>query len=233
MSGNYESKLHKCIVRFIKRANKNYPNWSENHDNGEREIGLDEFDDMCNVIFEIIESTSCDEATEQMLDDILFGIARDSECSRIVGVLLKYPKWYACLCGKVLSTDYINAKWQFAESLKDYDGKDEIRELILDFLQVDDEYTQRLALKSLAYIYPDKTEEYAIKFWWRDKYKDDAYASEYQKIMVLHVLHIIHSTELEKYLELADKSEYYYLKENAREIRRHILKEQSLLGMRF
>ena len=24
---------------------------------------------MCNVIFEIIETTSCDEATEQMVDD--------------------------------------------------------------------------------------------------------------------------------------------------------------------
>ncbi|MFR2168297.1 MAG: hypothetical protein ACLS5W_10975 [Coprococcus sp.] len=87
-------------------------------------------------------------------------------------------------------------------------------------MQVDNEYTQRLALQSLAYIYPDKAEEYAIDFWWRDKYKDDAYASEYQKIVVLHVLHIIHSAELEKYLDLADKSEYRYLKENAEEIRK-------------
>lgn len=226
MFGNYESKLHKCIDRFIKRANKDYPNWSESHDNGEWEIDLVEFDDMCNVIFEIIKTTPCDEASEQMLDDILFGIARDNECSCIVEMLLDYPRWYACLCRKVLSTDYINAKWQFAESLMDYNGKDEIRELIFDFLQADDEYTERLALQSLAYIYPDKAEEYAIDFWWRDKYKDDAYASEYQKIMVLHVLHIIRSAELERYLDLADKSEYYYLKENAREIRQNILKEQ-------
>lgn len=226
MFDNYESKLHNCIAKFIKRANKDYPDWSESHDNSEWEIGLDEFDDMCNVIFEIIKVTSCGEATEQMLDDILFGIARDNECSRIVEMLSDYPEWYACLCRKVLSTVYINAKWQFAESLKDYNGKDEIRELIFDFLQVDDEYTQRLALQSLAYVYPDKAEEYAIEFWWRDKYKDDAYASEYQKIMALHVLHIIHSAELEKYLDLADKSEYYYLKENARNIRRNMLKEQ-------
>lgn len=43
---------------------------------------------------------------------------------------------------------------------------------------------------------------------------------EYQKIVVLHVLHIINSNELEKYLDLADKSEYYYLRENAEEIRK-------------
>lgn len=222
MSVDYERKLHKAVVRFIKKADKDYPNWSERNDNGEWEIGLDKFHDMCDVIFEIIEATSCDEATEQILDDILFGIARDNECSRIVEVLLKYPEWYALLCGKVLSTNYINAKWQFAESLKDYNGKNETKDLIFDFLQVDDEYTQRMALESLAYIYPDKAEKYAIQFWWRDKYKDDAYGDEYQKIMVLHVLHIIHSTELEKYLDLSDKSEYYYLKENAKEIRKRM-----------
>ena len=54
----------------------------------------------------------------------LFGIARDNECSRIIEVLLKYPDWYALLCEKVLFTEYINAKWQFEESLKDYHGKD-------------------------------------------------------------------------------------------------------------
>ncbi len=217
---SFERKLHNTVLGFIKRANKAYPDWSESHDNGEWEIDLNEFDDMCNVIFEIIKTTSCGEATEQMLDDILFGIARDNECSRIAEMLLDYPEWYACLCRKVLSTDYINAKWQFAESLKDYNGKDEIKDFVFDFLQVDDEYTQRLALKSLAYIYPDKAEKYAVEFWHRDKYKDDAYGDEYQKIMVLHVLHIIHSTKLEKYLDLADRSEYYYLKENAKEIRK-------------
>lgn len=61
---------------------------------------------------------------------------------------------------------------------------------------------------------------HAIEFWWRDKYKDKDYETEYQKIMVLHVLHIIHSTELEKYLDLADRTAYRYLKENAKEIRK-------------
>ncbi len=28
---------------------------------------------------------------------------------------------------------------------------------------------------SLAYIYPDKAEKYAIDFWHRDKYKDNDY----------------------------------------------------------
>lgn len=64
----------------------------------------------------------------------------------------------------------------------------------------------------------------AIEFWWRDKYRDD-YGAEYQKVMVLHVLNIIHSNELEKYLDLADQTEYYYLKENSKEIRKMMLKK--------
>lgn len=73
MSADYERKLHGAVAQFVKEADKKYPNWSERNDNGEWEIGLDKFDDMYKVILEIIEYTSCDEATEQMLDDILFG----------------------------------------------------------------------------------------------------------------------------------------------------------------
>lgn len=220
MSVNYEKKLHKKVIKFKKRADKDYPDWNERNDNGEWEIGLDEFDEMCDVIFEIIDNIACTEASEQLIDDILFGIARDNECSRIVGRLIEYPEWYSLLCKKSLTTEYINAKWQFAESLKDYNGQDGLHEIIFEFLKVDDEYTERLALCSLAYIYPEQAEKYAIEFWWRDKYKDKDYETEYQKIMVLHVLHIIHSTELEKYLDLADKTAYRYLKENAKEIRK-------------
>lgn len=222
---DFEKVLHKKVNRFKHRANKDYPNWNERNDNGEWEIGLREFDEMCNFIFEIIENISCDKASEPMLDDILFGIARDNECGRIVQELIDYPQWYSILCRKSLMTDYVNAKWQFAGSLKDYKGQDNLHELIYEFLNVDDEYTERLALKSLAYIYPDKAEKYAIEFWWRDKYRDKVYEDEYQKIMVLHVLYIIYSTELEKYLDLADKTGYYYLKENSKEIRRELSKQ--------
>lgn len=64
MSVNYEKKLHKKAVRFRKKADKDYPNWSEKNDNGEWEIGLCEFDEMCNTIFEIIEKISYEEASE-------------------------------------------------------------------------------------------------------------------------------------------------------------------------
>ncbi|MDE5873276.1 MAG: hypothetical protein K2H07_05120 [Lachnospiraceae bacterium] len=223
MNINYEKKLHKKVNSFKRRANKDYPHWSERNDNGEWELDLFEFDEMCSVIFDIIKNTSYTEATEQILDDMLFGIARDNECSRIVNMLIDYSGWYSVLCRKSLSTDYLNAKWQFAESLKDYKGQDNLHELIYEFLKVDDEYTERMALMSLAYIYPNQAEKYAIDFWHRDKYKDNDYENEYQKIMVLHVLYTISSDKIYEYLDLADQSIYCYLKENSKELREELL----------
>lgn len=68
-----------------------------------------------------------------MIDDILFGIARDNECSIIVETLLDHSEWYFVLCRQSLNTNYINAKWQFAESLKDYRGNDNLQETIFKF----------------------------------------------------------------------------------------------------
>ena len=42
--------------------------------------------------------------------------------------------------------------------------------------------------------------------------------------MVLHVLYQIHSPKLNDYLELAEQSNYKYLKINAQEIRKNIQK---------
>lgn len=52
----------------------------------------------------IIEKISLKEVSEQMIDDILFGIARDNECSHIVRELLEYSEWYSLLCKKSLTT---------------------------------------------------------------------------------------------------------------------------------
>lgn len=141
MSADYERKLHRAVAQFVKEADKKYPNWSERNDNGEWGIGLDKFDDMYKVILEIIEYTSCDEATEQMLDDILFGIARDNECSRIIEVLLKYPDWYVstmycsgevdCICMECVANGKAAEKYdgefiQYAEEISDEEKRTEL-----------------------------------------------------------------------------------------------------------
>ena len=215
MNEVYEKKLHESVCNFKKWAQRNYPEWSEENDSGEWEPRSAEFGEMIYNIIEIIENTSCSSATKQMTDDILFGIARDDECGMIMAKLSAYPEWYSFLCKRCPETGYINAKWQFAASLKDYSGDDDLRETVFRFLEAGGEYTERMALMSLAHIYPDKAEKYAIDFWEKNKFGDN----EYRKMMVLDVLCKIRSPKAEHYLELAVRSEHKRLRENAEKIR--------------
>lgn len=214
----YEKGLHSKVSAFKKWAMKHYPLITEDNDSGEWEIGIKEFEDMCDCAIKLIVNLPCGKSTDQIIDDVLYAIARDNECSRIVQILSGFPNWYSTLCKQSLASTYTNAKWQFAESIKDYTGQDNLFPIIYKFLEVGDEYTERLALMSLACIYPEQAEAYAIEFWNRTKYRND----EYQKIMVLHVLKKIQSSKLFHFLDLAEQSNYKYLKQNAVEIRNKI-----------
>ena len=103
--------------------------------------------------------------------------------------------------------------------MKNHRNNDELKELIFDFLSTGDEYTERMALESLAFIEPEQAEKYAILFWDRENYAEGSYEDEYQKIMALHVLYKVNAACLDKYLRLAEESNYHYLKMNAAEIR--------------
>lgn len=210
MIDEYEKNLHLAVTAFQLWAHKNYPQITEETDNGEW-CFCPEFDAMCSYSLIVISSVPADEATEQMIDDLLYAIARDNECCTIIEELENYDQWFSLLCRRCIHTGYTNAKWQFAEHLSNYKGKDNLKEIIFDFLTVGDEYTERLSLQALANIYPELAEQYAVNFWERNKYEYD----EYQKIMVLHVLNQIHSAKLPYYLELAKASNYKYLREHA------------------
>lgn len=210
-----EYELHSKVENFKKWALRNYPLITEDMDNGEWELDSKEFHSMYDCAIKTIEMYNDKIINSKLADDLLYSIARDNECSRIINYLIEFPKAYSQLCTQCLQTNYTNAKWQFAESLKDYKGNDDFSHIIFSYLDTGDEYTERMALMSLAHLYPNQAEDYAIKFWNRNKYEND----EYQKIMVLHVLYKIKSFYLEKYLDLAENSNYMYLIQNAKEIR--------------
>lgn len=213
MLNEFDRELHQKVKAFKIWAKANYPQITEDNDNGEW-CFCDEFDEMVACSLSMIQTSLATSATEQIIDDLLYAIARDNECERIIEELVDYDDWFALLCRYSLKSPYTQAKWQFAVYLKNYKGSDDLKKLIFEFLATGDEYTERRALQSLAYIYPEQAEKYAIEFWDRNKYEYD----EYQKIMVLHVLYQIHSPTLELYLEKAENSDYEYLKINAQEI---------------
>lgn len=206
--------LHEAVLAFRRWAHEEFPDKNEDNDNGEWELDTELFSLMCDRFRDAVTGIDVKDITAEIIDDLLYVIARDNECPILINELS--PEYYGLLCKAVLDTPYTNAKWEFAETLKDHE---EIRHLIFELLDTGDEYTERMALMSLSYLYPERTEEYAEKFWNRNIYKED----EYQKIMVLHALANIGSDKLPYYLDLADASSLKYLKENAEEIRKRMI----------
>lgn len=206
-------ELHKSVEAFKAFQKRYYPQITEENDNGEWEIGLTQWDEMNSAYLKMIESGKPEAITDELLDDMLYVIARDNECSNLLIETLNYPDWFEPLCRRSIHTDYYNAKWQFAEQLGEYKGENDIKELLFSFIESGDEYTERMALWSMCRHFPKKAEEYAVKFWERNIYSAD----EYQKIMALSVLHQIKSPLLQEYIVRASQTEYRYLKEWAAE----------------
>ena len=197
--------LYKEIRIFTLWANKNHPEWNEENDNGEWELwGNSNFDEMVDAARKVIANIECkDIIDEELIDSLLFTVARDNECEILADELLQYEGWFNLLAKKSIGSKYVNAEWQFAKRI----GKiEECKKLVYDFIESDYEYSSRMALQTMADIYPDKAEEYAILFWNRGKYSNGSYEDEYQKIMALHVLHKIGSKRLGEYLQKAKAS---------------------------
>lgn len=200
--------LHKFVEEFKELQKRDYPEITEENDNGEWEIGCEFWDEMNSAYLEIIEKYTAESIDKELAEDMLYVIARDGECSHLLIKTLNYPKWFEVLCRYSITTDYHNAKWQFAEQLGSYKGDSDIKELLFHFIESGDEYTERMALQSLCEHFPERVEEYAVKFWNRNIYRED----EYQKIMALYALHKVNSPLLEKYIAKSYETEYAYLK---------------------
>lgn len=216
MTNDFAESFHNSVLMFKAWAEKFHPEVTEDNDNGEWEPLCSEFDYMLSDGLKVIENIDFSNAAEQIADDLLYLIARDNEVGIVINKLLDYCGWFSILCQRSLHSPYTNAKWQFVEKLSEYNGDNCLKNLVYDFLNAGDEYTERMALKALADIYPQDAEKYAVMFWEREKFEN----SEYQKMMALDVLNKIHSPKLAHYLDEADKSDFKYLKESAKNIRR-------------
>ena len=209
-----ERELHESIAAFMAWAKANAPGITEARDYNEWDFG-EAFAAMTSCAMNVIRNCPAERATEQLINDLLFVIARDHESESMIDELLDHDEWFAMLCKNSLKTNDPDAKWQFAAYLGRYEGHGDTRAWIEDFLSCGDEYTERRALASLAAIDPQRAEAYAAYFWNRNQYGND----EYQKMTALSVLDQIHSSKLPTYLEMAEHSDYEYLRCLAQEIR--------------
>ncbi len=157
--------LHKRVADFKCFQREYYPEVTEENDNGEWEIGYRQWDEMNDAYLKMIENEIPACVGKELIDDLLYVIARDNECSHLLIQTLQYPQWFEILCRHSVETEYYNARWQFAEQIGKYKGESDIKNLLFSFIESGDEYTERMALQSLCEHFPKQAEEYAVKFW--------------------------------------------------------------------
>ncbi|MBR4163171.1 MAG: hypothetical protein IKR11_06585 [Solobacterium sp.] len=61
-------KLHLTVERFKIWADQNFPEYNEDHDNGEWEIGSDEFDAMRDAALTVIRTNVPEETSPEAID---------------------------------------------------------------------------------------------------------------------------------------------------------------------
>lgn len=192
--------------------------------NGEYETYCTKWTDIYTEFIKTIEKTDVYNVENiDYLYDMIYIIARDNECENIIDELTQYKSWFEILSKYSLNTDEYNAKWQFAHYLGQYvekHGNNEYaKELILKFLEDENEYVKRRALLILHKILPEKIEYYSEKFW---NNNFDEEINQYQKMAVLSALYNIKSKKLKYYLneiEKLDNNKYNYLINYANEIK--------------
>lgn len=102
--------LHQRVMEFKQFQKKNYPKMTEENDNGEWEIGYRQWDEMNCAYLNIIEKYTPESIKEELIDDMLYVIARDSECSNLIIQTLQYSQWFEILCKRSIATNYYNAR---------------------------------------------------------------------------------------------------------------------------
>ncbi|MGI5059524.1 hypothetical protein E4O00_11470 [Treponema sp. OMZ 788] len=212
----YSRILNKEVRIYKEWVYKHYSEMTEDTDNGEF-LGPS-FDRMRESAISFVKNVEVKDVTETDLESILYCVARDNECEYLADFISSYKEWFKYLIERCIDSIYTTAKWQLVKRLPVYKDDSSVTDWVFKYINVDDEYTQRMSLSALSEIDYKKAEQYAIEFWERDKYKGDTYAEEYQKIMALSVLYKIKSDKLSEYIEAARQLDFVYLKENADEI---------------
>jgi HEAT repeat protein len=149
--------------------------------------------------------------TEEVIEDVLYAIARDNEEENLIYIVAEAPECLLMLALVSVAKGERDARWQFADFLGEvFVGEPRAEEILLLLLRDDDEYVRRRALRSLARVGSTQTEHYCKIAW-------DS-GNQYQRMMALEALHIIRSELLSTYLAQAMADSSTYLPGYAREL---------------
>jgi hypothetical protein len=206
MTQSFQSALEQEVARFR--------SWADTYDRprgGEWECDYPNWADLYNVVAAYLSHSKVEEWDECVSGLLLYAIARDNEDEYIAGQLSKTPEKLYALTQAALRSGEKDAKWQLAEQLAHYPGREEAESLLLALVRDSDEYVRRRALMALGKIKSSQVETLVGEAW-------DS-GDEYQRMAVLSALHDVESKKLALYLDLAQADGRNYLMALANRIR--------------
>ena len=185
---------------------------------GEWELDYSDWQTIYECFEEFMRSAPVSSWSLEEIQRLLYIIARDNECERLVEELS--DEALIRLSEHALVHGERDSKWQLANALPRIADKERAIDLIEQFVNDPEEYVNRRALMALAMCDAIKAEVYCKKHWDRAIYGE---MDEYQRIMILHCLKQISSPSLRHYLELAKNDGRPHLVENAVHLEGEIL----------
>lgn len=211
---DYGVRMAQSVRSALEQEVTRFRSWAETYDRprcGEWECDYPNWGDLYNVVTAYLSHSKVEEWDECVSGLLLYAIARDNEDEYIAGQLSKTPEKLYALTQAALRSGEKDAKWQLAEQLAHYPGREETESLLLALVRDADEYVRRRALMALGKIKSSQVETLAGEAW--------NSGNEYQRMAVLDALHSVESKKLALYLDLAQVDGRNYLMAFANRIR--------------
>jgi HEAT repeat protein len=149
-----------------------------------------------------VAATSCQDWSEDIVDMLLYAIARDEDNQGLVKKVARNPDDLLFLAKQAVNSSERNLKWQIAAELGYLASHlSQAEPLLLKLASDEDEYVQRRALLALADIGSSHVEGFVDAFWNSDV---EWYEYPYPRMAVLYALWKTASPRLDHYLTLAE-----------------------------
>ena len=231
MAKDIKERLLEQAEKFHQWQETTYPGKIAEEIGGAWEVNYPAWNNVFDVFCHVLTDLEVGQAEKQLLEEMLYLIARDNEAEGLIQRTVQHPAWFEVLCCCAVQSSEAEARWQFAAYLPECSCSREIKDLILDFVKDSHEYVNRRALLAMSALRPDCVEQFASLFWERNCYTPEI--QEYQRIAVLVSLDAIHSGLLPQYLEQAKQDGRKYLLEHAERIERGMIMNEKRFRPQF
>lgn len=197
----------------FKQEIERFKDWASRslHETAEWELHYPDWLRFEASFFAFLNETDSAAWDPQAWDDVLYAVARDNECENFIDKVSEDMAVLMGLAHRAIKSDETQAKWQIAEALGRLVELEIAEPILLSFADDTDEYVKRRALHALSILGSQETEKLAAKAW--------ASGQLYQRIGALHALSNISSSQLEHFLNLAERDGRDHLKANVDRIR--------------